>query len=133
MSARRVLVVDDEPLIRWSLAERLRADGHEALEAGTAAEALDRADLGADLVLLDYGLPDQDGMAVLKRLRELDPDLLVLMLTANTSVDTVVEAMRAGAFDYATKPFDLDDVALTTATARSSGPPLRPPPLFPDL
>jgi len=117
MSHRRVLIVDDEPLIRWSLAERLRADGHEAVEAGTAAEALDRADQGVDLVLLDYGLPDQDGMAVLRRLRDLDPDLLVIMLTAHRSVETVVEAMRAGAFDYATKPFDLDDVALRVGRA----------------
>jgi DNA-binding NtrC family response regulator len=117
MSQRRVLIVDDEPLIRWSLAERLRADGHEAVEAGTGADALDRADQGVDLVLLDYGLPDQDGMAVLRRLRDLDPDMLVIMLTAHRSVETVVEAMRAGAFDYATKPFDLDDVAIRVGRA----------------
>jgi DNA-binding NtrC family response regulator len=117
MSQRRVLIVDDEPLIRWSLAERLRADGHEAVEAGTAADAFDRADQGVDLVLLDYGLPDQDGMAVLRRLRDLDPDVLVIMLTAHRSVETVVEAMRAGAFDYATKPFDLDDVAIRVGRA----------------
>ncbi len=117
MSQRRVIIVDDEPLIRWSLAERLRIDGHAAVEAGTAAEALDRADQGADLVLLDYGLPDQDGLAVLRRLRDIDPDLLVIMLTAHRSVETVVDAMRAGAFDYATKPFDLDDVALRVGRA----------------
>jgi len=54
MAARRILVVDDEALIRWSLVERLRADGHDVVEAGTAAEAMDRADQGVDLVLLDY-------------------------------------------------------------------------------
>jgi DNA-binding NtrC family response regulator len=117
MSERRVLIVDYEPLIRWSLGERLRADGHAAIEAGTAAEALERAGQGVDLALLDYGLPDRDGMTVLRALREIDPDMLVIMLTANTSVETVVEAMRAGAFDYATKPFELDDVALRVARA----------------
>jgi len=114
---RRVLVVDDEPLVRWSLAERLKTEEHEILEAATAAEALERAETGVDLVLLDYKLPDDNGLSVLKRLRALDPDVVVIMLTAHKSVETVVEAMKAGAFDYATKPFDLDDVAIRVARA----------------
>jgi two-component system, NtrC family, response regulator AtoC len=114
---RRVLVVDDEELIRWSLMERLRWDGHEISEAATAADALDRAGSGVDLVLLDYKLPDDDGVSVLRKLREIDPDVLVIMLTAQRGVDVVVEAMKAGAFDYATKPFDLDDVALRVSRA----------------
>jgi len=117
MAARRVLVVDDEPLIRWSLTERLRADGHVVTEAGTAAEAMDRAEQGVDLVLLDYKLPDEDGLVVLRKLRDLDLDILVVMLTAHKGIETVVEAMKAGAYDYATKPFDLDDVALRVTRA----------------
>ncbi|HEX5069261.1 MAG TPA: sigma-54 dependent transcriptional regulator [Vicinamibacterales bacterium] len=117
MSGRRVLVVDDEQLIRWSLAQRLKDEGYDVVEAGTAAEAIERADQGVDLVLLDYKLPDEDGLSVLKRLRDLDPDTLVIMLTAHRSVDIVVEAMKGGAFDYATKPFDLDDVALRVSRA----------------
>jgi len=112
-----VLIVDDENLVRWSLAERLRSDDCEILEAGTAAEAIERAGSGVDLVLLDYKLPDDNGVSVLKRLRTLDPDTVVIMLTAHKSVDTVVEAMKAGAFDYATKPFDLDDVAIRVERA----------------
>ncbi len=111
MAGRRVLIVDDEALIRWSLAERLRADGHQVLEAGSVAEAIDQAEHGVDLVLLDYKLPDGDGLEVLHRLREMDPDTLVMMLTAHKGIDTVVESVKGGAFDYATKPFDLDDVA----------------------
>jgi DNA-binding NtrC family response regulator len=117
MPIRRVLVVDDEPLVRWALAERLRADDYEVTEAGTAAEAVSKAEHGVDLVLLDYKLPDGDGLAVLRQIRDVDPDLLVIMLTAHKSVDTVVEAMRAGAFDYATKPFELEDVALRVSRA----------------
>ena len=117
MATRRVLVVDDESLVRWSLVERLRADDREILEAGTAAEAVERAATGVDLVLLDYKLPDDNGLSVLKRLRQIDPDTVVIMLTAHKGVDTVVEAMKAGAFDYATKPFDLDDVAIRVERA----------------
>ncbi|MBM3751366.1 MAG: sigma-54-dependent Fis family transcriptional regulator [Acidimicrobiia bacterium] len=112
MAGRRVLVVDDEALIRWSLVERLRSDGHEVLEAGSVAETLEQADHGVDLVLLDYQLPDGDGLEALRRLREMDPDMLVMMLTAHKGIETVVESVKGGAFDYATKPFDLDDVAL---------------------
>jgi DNA-binding NtrC family response regulator len=117
VALRRVLIVDDENLVRWSLSERLRADDREILEAGTAAEAVERAATGVDLVLLDYKLPDDNGLSVLKRLRALDPDTVVIMLTAHKSVETVVEAMKAGAFDYATKPFDLDDVAIRVERA----------------
>jgi two-component system response regulator AtoC len=113
---RRLMVVDDEDLIRWSVARRLREDGHDVLEAATAAEAIERSDQ-VDLVLLDYKLPDGDGISVLKRLREGDPDTLVIMLTAHSGVETVVEAMKAGAFDYATKPFELDDVAMRVSRA----------------
>ena len=117
MPGRTVLIVDDEELVRWSLAERLRADGHIVLEAGTAADAVDRAGTNVDAVLLDYKLPDGDGLGVLKGIHDMDPDMPVIMLTAHKSVETVVEAIKAGAFDYATKPFDLDDVSLRVSRA----------------
>ena len=117
MATRRILVVDDESLIRWSLTERLRAEGHEVLEAGSGAEAVAQAAHGVDLVLLDYKLPDEDGLSILRRIREIDPDTLVIMVTAHKDIETVVSAMKAGAFDYATKPFDLDDVALRVSRA----------------
>jgi len=72
MSARQILIVDDEELIRWSLAERLRLDGHEILEASTAAAALEKLDAHIDAALLDYRLPDDDGISVLKKIHDID-------------------------------------------------------------
>jgi two-component system response regulator AtoC len=112
-----ILVVDDEQLIRWSLTERLTADGYRVVEAETAAGALAKHDEGVDLVLLDYRLPDGDGVTVLKRIKERDPDTLVILLTAYASIDTAVDAMKHGAYHFANKPFNLDEVALLVEKA----------------
>jgi two-component system, NtrC family, response regulator AtoC len=107
----RVLVVDDERLVRWSLSQRLRADGFDVSEAATAAEAV-QSSHAPDAAILDYKLPDGDGISVLKKLRQVDPDLPVIMLTAHTDTEIIVDAIKAGASDYITKPFEVDDVAL---------------------
>ncbi|MDP2320536.1 MAG: sigma-54 dependent transcriptional regulator [Acidobacteriota bacterium] len=112
-----ILIVDDEQLIRWSLASRLKDEGYRTLEAATAAEALSQHREGVDLVLLDIGLPDASGLSVLKQIKESDPDTLVIMLTGQTGVQTAVDAMKAGAFHYANKPFDLDEVVLLVEKA----------------
>src|SRR5215218_5652389 len=117
MTNATILVVDDEALIRWSLAERLKTDGYRVLEAETGAMALERLPDGVDLVLLDYKLPDIDGVAVLRRIKDFDPDMLVVMLTAYASVETAVEAMKLGAYHFANKPFNLDEVAVTVERA----------------
>ena len=116
MSHATVLVVDDEPLIRWSLVNRLKEEGYRTAEAGSASEALRHRE-GVDLILLDYALPDGNGLDVLRQVKEADPDTLVIMLTANTEVGTAVEAMKQGAFHYANKPFDLDEVVLLVEKA----------------
>jgi two-component system, NtrC family, response regulator AtoC len=117
MQTPTVLVVDDEQLIRWSLVEKLNEQGYHVLEAGTAAGAIDACREGVDLVLLDYKLPDGDGLAVLKRIKDTEPDTLVIMLTAHSSVDAAVEAMKQGAYHYASKPFNLDEIAFLVEKA----------------
>lgn len=116
----RVLVVDDERLVRWSLRERLEREGHEVIEASDGEQALAEHRRGIDLALLDYRLPDMDGLQILEELLARDADLPIIMITAHSSVDHAVRAMEAGAFHYAAKPFDLDAVSVTVRRALES-------------
>ncbi len=121
---RRILIVDDEPdmlqLLKRSLEPDLKC---RVLTAGSGREALEllSAD-GADLVLADIKMPGMDGLTLLARIRERRPELTVLMMTAYGSIDTAVEAMKQGAYDFITKPFDHDAlvVRLEKALERSS-------------
>jgi two-component system, NtrC family, response regulator AtoC len=116
-----LLVVDDEDLVRWSLRERFRREGYAVVEAATAAAAVEQITGGIDLVLLDYRLPDGDGLTVLRRMKELAPDVPVILMTAFSTVENAVEAMKHGAYHYLNKPFNLDDVAVTVEKALETG------------
>jgi DNA-binding NtrC family response regulator len=108
MSHETILVIDDEALIRRTVGKRLTSAGYDVVEAETGQEAVEKAANGIDLALLDFRLPDVDGLTVLKQLKQIDPDMLVIMLTAYANVDSAVSAMKLGAFHFANKPFDLE-------------------------
>jgi len=112
----RILVADDEKLIRWSLRELLVADGHEVVEACDGDEAIQRALADPpDIALLDIRMPGRDGLAVLRELRERHPTVAVVMVSAHGNLDSAVEAMRLGASDFLRKPFSGDDVKVVVA------------------
>ena len=117
MSKATILIADDERLIRWSLAERLSAEGYATVEAESGRQTLARFDDAVDLVLLDYRLGDTDGLHVLQALRQRDPDVLVIVLTAYSDVETAVAVMKQGAYHYVTKPFNLDEITLLVGKA----------------
>jgi DNA-binding NtrC family response regulator len=103
--------------VRWSLRERLAPEGYKILEAATASEALSLAGDGVDLILLDFKLPDGDGLGVLRQVKEQAPDTLVILMTGFSTVENAVEAMKLGAYHYVNKPFNLDEVALLVEKA----------------
>ena len=117
MARATVLVVDDEQLIRWSIRERLARDGYDIVEAATGAAAREQFAQHPDLVLLDFRLPDTDGLALLKAFKEEDPDALVILITAHSTIENAVEAMKSGAYHYVNKPFNVDEVALLVEKA----------------
>src|SRR3972149_8037892 len=118
MAEERILVVDDEYLIRWTLQQNLTREGYEVLLAETGEEALDKVKEEApDLVLLDVKLPGKDGYEVLETALGMDPDIVPIMITAYEDVEGVVKAMRLGAFDYITKPFNFDKIRLSILKA----------------
>ncbi|NOY46096.1 MAG: sigma-54-dependent Fis family transcriptional regulator [Deltaproteobacteria bacterium] len=111
MPKPKILIVDDEYLIRWSLSENLQKEGYRCVTSETGEEALElfRTE-SPDLVLLDIKLPGIDGIQVLQQIKETDPDTPVLMITATTQVEVAVKAMKLGAYDYVSKPFDLTEI-----------------------
>jgi two-component system response regulator AtoC len=118
MAEERILVVDDEYLIRWTLQQNLTKAGYEVLIAETGEEALEKVEGEApDLVLLDIKLPGTDGYEVLEKALKIDRGIVPIMITAYEDVESVVKAMRLGAFDYITKPFDFDKVHLSIQKA----------------
>ena len=118
MNGKRILVIDDEAGIRFVLADLFQDFGckvsfEEQGEAGLkTALTTDQ-----DLVILDLSLPGVDGLELLRELKESKPELPVIIITGYASMSSAVEAMRLGAYDYITKPFDLDDVQMVAERA----------------
>jgi DNA-binding NtrC family response regulator len=113
MRRNKILVVDDEHLIRWSLEQNLKKQGYEVVTASNGEDALRMArEEQPDLVLLDIQMPGISGIEALERLKEYDEEIIVIMVTAHGGLDTAVNAMRLGAYDYISKPFNLDELSI---------------------
>jgi two-component system response regulator AtoC len=121
--AAKVLVVDDEPLVRWSIAETLGDRGYEVNEARDGASAM-RSFLppgAADVVLLDYYLPDSHGLQLLSALRAASPSTPVILMTAHGTPELSAGARRLGAFAVVDKPFEMSDLEPLVKRALVSG------------
>ncbi|OGU16350.1 MAG: Fis family transcriptional regulator [Geobacteraceae bacterium GWC2_53_11] len=118
MKKNKLLVVDDEHLIRWSLEQNLKKQGYEVVTAGSGEDALRLVrEEQPDLVLLDIQLPGISGIDVLEKIKDHDEDIIVIMVTANSGLENAVSAMRLGAYDYISKPFNLDELSIVVRKA----------------
>ena len=109
----RILIIDDEPLMRISISDALKGDGYHAAETASGKEGIALVKDGSfDIVITDLRLPDLDGIEVLKSCKRASPDTFVILITAYGAVETAVEAMKYGAYDYITKPFSMDELLL---------------------
>jgi DNA-binding NtrC family response regulator len=112
MKPLRILVVDDESIVRDSLQDWFKQDGHSVSAAACGKEALRlAAQQHHDIALVDLKMPGMDGLELQSRLSAADPELTIILMTAYASVDTAIQAMKAGAYDYILKPFDPDDLS----------------------
>jgi DNA-binding NtrC family response regulator len=113
-----ILIVDDELVVRDSLGKWFLSEGYNARPVASAREALEIMQIGDwDIALLDIKMPGMDGMELQARLADADPDLTVIMMTGYASVDTAVQALKRGAYDYITKPIDPDELSHLVAKA----------------
>jgi DNA-binding NtrC family response regulator len=118
MGKERVLILEDEKLIRWSIREMLEQAAYEVVESQTGKEALARlSEDDFDLLLLDYRLPDATGIEILEWVRSEMPEVSVIMMTAYGTVETAVQAMKLGVFDYLTKPVNLEELSVLVSKA----------------
>lgn len=112
----RIFVVDDERLIRVTTADELREAGNQVREfasAEAAMQSLREEAAEVDVVISDLKMPGMDGLEFISRVKKLNPEVFVLLITAHATVDTAVEAMKLGAYDYISKPFSMDELLLT--------------------
>ena len=118
MASERILIVDDEDGMRRLLSRVLTREGYDTVAVGSGAEALRLvANERFDLVVTDIKMPEMDGLQLLAELKEYEPSLLVIVITAYGTIENAVQALRSGAYDYIAKPFENDEIRLTVAKA----------------
>jgi len=122
MPQKKILIVDDEKLVRWALAQKCAEYGYQSAEAGTAEEALRGLQTESpDAILLDVHLPDQSGIEVLEKLKQAGDTHSVIMMTADPQLDDVKAALRLGAYDFVSKPINFEELGVTLQNALEAG------------
>ena len=115
-SKDKILIIDDQPSVRFGLRSLLEPEGYRVMEAETGAQGLAAVTENApQLVLLDLRLPDADGLDLLPRIKAIDDDVPVIILTAHGTIETAIRALKAGAENFLTKPFDTDSLLILVA------------------
>ncbi len=115
---QKILIIDDDPSLRRVLEYNLQEDGYEVCVAASGSEGLQAfGEFSPTLVITDLKMPGIDGFRVLREIKERSPDTLVMIITAFGAVDTAVEAMKLGAYDYITKPFNRDELKMVVRKA----------------
>src|SRR3982750_303400 len=113
-----ILIIDDEKAIRKTLSEILSFEGYKIDEASDGEEGLKRfKDKTYDVVLCDIKMPKMDGMEFLEKSRQANPDVPLIMISGHGTIETAVEAVKKGAFDYISKPPDLNRLLITLRNA----------------
>ena len=114
----KILIIDDEKNMRWALGKALEKEGFEVLEAENGIEGLDKLQKNnPSLILLDLRMPKKDGMQTLKEIKEINTEIPVIILTAHGTMDLAIEAMKLGALDFLSKPFELEKVKIIIKNA----------------
>src|ERR1044072_1017718 len=114
MVKEKVLIVDDEEMLRWTLREALRSWGYETVEAGTIAQGLKEFDTEQPaVILLDINLPDGSGLDALHEIKRRQPDAVVIMITSEVVIENTIAALRGGAYDFISKPVSLEELQVT--------------------
>ena len=122
MPQKKILIVDDEKLVRWALAQKCAEYGYQSAEAGTAEEALRGLQTESpDAILLDVHLPDQSGIVMLEKLKQAGDTHSVIMMTADPQLDDVKAALRLGAYDFVSKPINFEELGVTLQNALEAG------------
>jgi DNA-binding NtrC family response regulator len=114
MMKEKVLIVDDEEMLRWTLREALRNWGYETVEAGTVSQGIKEFDTEQPaVVLLDINLPDGSGLDALHEIKRRQPDSVVIMVTSEVIIENTIAALRGGAYDFISKPISLEELQVT--------------------
>src|SRR5690625_7979962 len=114
----KILIADDEPNMIWALKRALIKEGYEVLSVENGEEAVESfKEQESDLVILDLKMPKMDGMEALTAIKEINPKVPIIMITAHGTTKVAVEAMKVGALDYISKPFDIEELRVTIRKA----------------